>query len=167
MHFGQQNCTNCTLGNHCPVEGLFVPLSCPPGYSCNAEGIGTPETLCRVGHICLGGVSTGLRKFERSCEILESVGLLVPCPEGVKYANQSEVGIAIPLATSELPIYFKGVKGVSDKSKIEGKTWKEMKDDDIMEDGYNETKTHKSHEWYKTLSKWQKELLNSLRTAQK
>jgi hypothetical protein len=42
MHFGQQNCTTCTLGRICPVEGLFLPLLCPPGYACNQEGLTFP-----------------------------------------------------------------------------------------------------------------------------
>ena len=107
MHFGQQNCTVCTLGNHCPAEGLFVPISCPPGYSCNQEGIGFPETLCRVGHICPGGVATGLRKSERSCEVLEEVGLLYPCREGVIYRNMTDTLQPVEIPTMYLPSYFK------------------------------------------------------------
>ena len=62
MHYGQTNCTMCTLSRHCPTEGLLIPLRCPPGYICNTEGISRPNEACRIGMICLGDVSSGLKQ---------------------------------------------------------------------------------------------------------
>jgi hypothetical protein len=59
FHFGAKNCTLCTLGRICPIEGLNMPLQCPAGFACNKEGLILPETLCRAGSICTGGVMTG------------------------------------------------------------------------------------------------------------
>ena len=85
MHYGQKNCTACTLSFHCPTEGLFLPIPCPPGYVCNSQGIVTPEQICPIGYICLGGVSTGLDKNAKSCAIIETVGTDFPCNDGVVY----------------------------------------------------------------------------------
>ena len=71
MHFGQKNCTDCTLSRHCPAEGLLLPTRCPPGYICNSEGISTPDQVCKIGNICHRDVSTGIRSDERSCSILD------------------------------------------------------------------------------------------------
>jgi hypothetical protein len=67
MHFGQSNCTACTIGKICPMEAMLVPEPCPPGYICNDQRLVTPELVCRPGHICLGGVESGTRIMERSC----------------------------------------------------------------------------------------------------
>ena len=67
MHYGQKNCTNCTLGRYCPIEGLFLPILCPPGYVCNKEGLILPDNLCKAGHICLGGVMSATAVKSRSC----------------------------------------------------------------------------------------------------
>jgi hypothetical protein len=67
MHFGQQNCTSCTLGRVCPVPGLFLPMLCPAGYACNQEGLTYPVNLCKIGHVCLGGVMSGTLAAERAC----------------------------------------------------------------------------------------------------
>jgi hypothetical protein len=72
-HFGQKNCTVCSLGKICPMEGLLLPLPCPPGYVCNKEGLVTPDNLCRMGNICLGNVKSGLKQSERACFIANSV----------------------------------------------------------------------------------------------
>ena len=88
MHFGQKNCTQCNLGTHCPAEGLYLPIECPPGYMCNRESIDYPNVACRIGMICEGGVSTGLTRKERSCEILETVGTFYPCNWGNIYTAE-------------------------------------------------------------------------------
>ena len=54
---------------------------------CNSEGLVIPVQVCKIGMICLGDVSTGLTKQERSCMILETVGTLYPCKHGVIYKN--------------------------------------------------------------------------------
>lgn len=62
-----------------------MPLICPPGFVCNKEGLIFPETLCRVGHICLGGVMTGTDNKKRSCFIATAIE---QCPNGVYYDKQ-------------------------------------------------------------------------------
>ena len=59
-----------------------MPLYCPPGFVCNKEGLIFPEILCRVGHICLGGVMTGTDNKKRSCFIAST---LSSCPNGRFY----------------------------------------------------------------------------------
>lgn len=98
--FGQRNCTLCTLGRICPVEGLSMPLYCPPGFVCNKEGLIYPETLCRVGHICLGGVMTGTDNKKRSCYISST---LESCPNGRFYENS-----VIDNVSKFFPNYFYG-----------------------------------------------------------
>ncbi len=87
MHFGQKNCTKCTLGRICPIEGLGMPLLCPPGFVCNKEGLIFPETLCKTGHICLGGVMTGTENKKRSCFISTTAS---SCPHGKFYSKEVE-----------------------------------------------------------------------------
>jgi hypothetical protein len=67
MHVGQHNCTRCPLGHICPTQGLFLPLRCPAGYACNSEGLQHAVNICKIGHICLGGVISGTRMTDRSC----------------------------------------------------------------------------------------------------
>lgn len=85
MHFGQQNCTACPLGRVCPVEGLFLPVLCPPGYACNQEELAFPVNLCKIGHVCLGGVMSGTLAANRSCQILKTIGGYDQCDGGVIY----------------------------------------------------------------------------------
>jgi hypothetical protein len=85
--FGQRNCTTCTLGRICPIEGLNMPLYCPPGFVCNKEGLIYPETLCRVGHICLGSVMTGTDNKKRSCFMAST---LSACPNGKYYVKEDK-----------------------------------------------------------------------------
>jgi hypothetical protein len=85
LHFGQMNCTTCTLSRHCPSEGLLSPIRCPPGYMCSTEGIVTPSQLCKIGTICLGDISTAIKKGDRSCTIVETVGTEFPCDYGIVY----------------------------------------------------------------------------------
>ena len=105
MHFGQKNCTECTMSMHCPSEGLLLPLRCPPGYMCNREQIVFPNEACRIGMICLGDVGTGLKRTERSCEVLETVGTDYPCNEGVIYDHEFSY---VRWPSDELPAYFDG-----------------------------------------------------------
>ena len=108
MHFGQQNCTVCTLSRHCPAEGLLLPIRCPPGYTCASEGISVPDALCKIGYLCLGGVGTALSKRERSCSMLEREGTEFPCDWGVKYENGTLAGLW-PHQT--MPHYFDTEEG--------------------------------------------------------
>ena len=102
MHFGQQNCTACPLGRVCPVEGLFLPMLCPPGYACNQERLAFPVNLCKIGHVCRGGVMSGTLAANRSCEILKTIGGYDQCDGGVAYKVRE-----IPeFSAQALPAYF-------------------------------------------------------------
>jgi len=102
MHSGQQNCTACPLGRICPVEGLFLPVLCPPGYACNQEQLSLPINLCKIGHVCLGGVMSGTLAANRSCTILKTIGGYDQCDEGVIYKVKE-----IPeFSAQALPAYF-------------------------------------------------------------
>ena len=81
----------------------MLPIRCHPGYVCNAEGIVTPDQTCKIGHICNGGVGTGLPKEDRSCMILETVGTEFPCNHGNIYSNATNFGGWPHL---KLPKYF-------------------------------------------------------------
>ena len=72
LFYGQRNCTECTIGSICPLEGLLLPLICPPGYVCNEESLVTPITLCRPGHFCLEGRTSGILFNNRSCSPIHS-----------------------------------------------------------------------------------------------
>ena len=62
-----QDCTECISGFYCNVEGLAVPIDCPPGYFCVSGSI-TPQP-CPLGTY---SNSTGLRR-STDC---------TPCPGG-------------------------------------------------------------------------------------
>lgn len=62
-----QDCTECISGYYCDVEGLAVPIDCPPGYFCVSGSI-TPQP-CPLGTY---SNSTGLRR-STDC---------TPCPGG-------------------------------------------------------------------------------------
>lgn len=102
MHFGQHNCTVCPLGRICPVEGLFLPELCPPGYACNQEGLVYPQNLCKIGHICLGGVMSGTLSSNRSCSILKTIGGYDQCPNAILY----KVKLINEFSAQALPAYF-------------------------------------------------------------
>jgi len=102
MHYGQQNCTMCPLGFICPVEGLFLPLTCPPGYACNQEELIFPENLCKIGHICLGGVMSGTLSANRSCGILQIIGGYDQCTTGIGYTVKE----VEEYSAQALPAYF-------------------------------------------------------------
>ena len=89
MYQGQINCTSCPLGHICPVEGLFLPLKCPPGYACNQEKLEYPINLCKIGHICLGGVMSGTTTTDRSCFILRKIGVIEQCDGGITYKMEN------------------------------------------------------------------------------
>jgi hypothetical protein len=101
MHYGQKNCTVCSLGKICPLEGMLVPLLCPPGYVCNKEGLITPDNLCRMGNICLGQVKSGLMQSERACFISNQVSdNPKDLCKGVLYSSQNSTVVAA------MPQYF-------------------------------------------------------------
>ena len=102
MHFGQKNCTPCALGGICPLEGMLLPQRCPKGMACNKEGSMFPETLCKVGHICLGDVMTATEVKKRSCRLVVQFGEENPCPYGVRFNFNGSFGNSATL----LPNYF-------------------------------------------------------------
>ena len=102
MLFGQQNCTTCPLGRICPVEGLFLPLECPRGYACNEEGLIYPVNLCKIGHVCLGGVMSGTKAANRSCSILTTISGYDQCDGGIIY----KVKEIAEFSAQALPAYF-------------------------------------------------------------
>ena len=118
MHYGQQNCTQCPLGRACPVEGLFLPLLCPPGLACNEEGLALPYNLCKIGHICLGGVMSGTRSSMRSCTILRVIGGYDECGAGVSYKRQE----LDEFSAQALPAYFYE-RSEADEGKADACCW--------------------------------------------
>jgi hypothetical protein len=102
MNFGALNCTICPLGKICPVQGLFLPLPCPAGYACNSEQIFFPSNVCKIGHICLGGVMSGTLSAERACRILRNVGGYDQCDYGVTY----KVKEIVEFSAQAFPAYF-------------------------------------------------------------
>ena len=60
--------------------------------ACNREGEIYPETLCKVGHICLGGVMSGAEVKQRSCHLVVEFGDTDPCENGIRYYYNSSYG---------------------------------------------------------------------------
>jgi hypothetical protein len=109
MHFGQQNCTNCTVGRHCPTEGLVTPVYCPAGYVCNAESLIIPINVCRIGHVCTGEVMSGLLTSEMACQALIIIDEKVQCDSGIyyqKFTNKIRTVDSLLSDDPKLAVYF-------------------------------------------------------------